>query len=226
MTKRKTTKKTVELKEVDLSAIFEEACSPVCASRCVEIMRQFPPGAYIDSIVKNLANYAPDIRSLLYHLAETYKPKRYLEIGVRRGYSMAMVALASPKTSIVGIDMWVANYGGEKNASPGAVEDQLRAMGYEYKIVFLNGNSHIILPQWFADHPGESFDLILVDADHTEAGALEDLQACLPHLSPGGFLVFDDLHDPELQRAWQAIQGQQPELEYYSKGIVGLIHKR
>jgi predicted O-methyltransferase YrrM len=224
MAKRKT--KTVETKEIDLSAIFEEACGPVCAARCVEIMRQFPEARYTGQVIANLENGTPDIRSLLYHLAETYKPKRYLEIGVRRGYSMAMVALASPKTSIVGIDMWVANYGGEKNASPGAVEDQLKAMGYEYKIVFLNGNSHIILPQWFADHPGESFDLILVDADHTEAGALEDLQACLPHLSPGGFLVFDDLHDPELQRAWQSIQGQQPELEYYSKGIVGLIHKR
>jgi predicted O-methyltransferase YrrM len=222
MTKRKTT----PTKEVNLPAIFEEACSPVCASRCVEIMRQFPEARYTGQVIANLENGTPDIRSLLYHLAETYKPKRYLEIGVRRGYSMAMVALASPKTSIVGVDMWVANYGGEKNASPGAVEDQLRAMGYEYKIVFLNGNSHIILPQWFADHPGESFDLILVDADHTEAGALEDLQTCLPHLASGGFLVFDDLHDPELQRAWQAIQGQQPELEYYSKGIVGLIYKR
>jgi predicted O-methyltransferase YrrM len=224
MTKRKT--KTVETKEVNLSAIFEEACSPVCASRCIEIMRQFPPGAYIDSIVKTLANYAPDIRSLLYHLAETYKPKRYLEIGVRRGYSMAMVALASSKTSIVGVDMWVANYAGEKNASPGAVEDQLRAMGCENEIKFLNGNSHIILPQYFADRPGLLFDLILVDADHTEEGSLKDLQICLPHLGPGGFLVFDDLHDPELQAAWQGIQGQQPELEYYSKGIVGLIHKR
>jgi SAM-dependent methyltransferase len=224
MAKRKT--KTVETKEIDLSAIFEEACGPVCASRCVEIMRQFPPGAYIDSIVKNLANYAPDIRSLLYYLAETHRPKRYLEIGVRRGYSMAMVALASPKTSIVGIDMWVANYGGEKNASPGAVEDQLRAMGCENEINFLNGNSHIILPQYFSDWPALFFDLILVDADHTEAGALEDLQACLPRLSPGGFLVFDDLHDPELQRAWQSIQGQQPEFEYYSKGIVGLVRRR
>lgn len=222
MAKRKI--KTVE--GVNLSAIFEEACSPVCAARCIEIMRQFPPGAYIDSIVKNLANYVPDIRSLLFHLTETYKPKRYLEIGVRRGYSMAMVAMVSPKTSIVGVDMWVAGYGGEKNASPGMVEDALKAMGCENEIKFLNGNSHIILPQYFIDNPKEFFDLILVDADHTEAGALEDLQTCLPHLASGGFLVFDDLHDPELQRAWQGIQGQYPELEYYSKGIVGLIHKR
>jgi predicted O-methyltransferase YrrM len=226
MTKRKTTKKTVELKEVDLSAIFEEACGPVCAARCVEIMRQFPEARYTGQVIANLENGTPDIRSLLYHLAETYKPKRYLEIGVRRGYSMACVALASSKTSIVGVDMWIPNYGGEKQANEQSVIKQLREINCNNSILLISGNSHEILPEWFAANPNESFDLILVDADHTEAGALEDLQACLPHLSPGGFLVFDDLHDPELQRAWQSIQGQQPELEYYSKGIVGLIHKR
>ena len=40
------------------------------------------------------------------------------------------------------------------------------------------------------------FDLILVDGDHSEAGAHQDLQNVFPRLAPGGMLVFDDIAHP------------------------------
>jgi predicted O-methyltransferase YrrM len=224
MAKRKT--KTVETKEIDLSAIFEEACGPVCASRCVEIMRQFPAGAHTGQIIANLESGTPDIRSLLFHLAETYKPKKYLEIGVRLGYSMAMVATVSPETSIVGVDMWITNYGGDPQTGPEGVEDQIKKLGHTGSLRFLNGNSHTILPEYFANHPKEFFDLILVDGDHVYEGAMQDLRDTLSHLAPGGFLVFDDLNEARLMRAWEDIQKEAPQFEYYAQGIVGLIYNK
>src|SRR5690242_78811 len=47
-----------------------------------------------------------DLVTAAYASAEMLRPKAYLEIGVRRGRSMAAVALAAPTCDVVGFDRW------------------------------------------------------------------------------------------------------------------------
>jgi hypothetical protein len=75
-------------------------------------------------------------------------------------------------------------------------------------ITFLDGLSR----QWLPTDLG-MFDLITVDGDHTGPGAWHDLYHCLPLVTPGGALVFDDLLDVSddgglltLRLAWERAQ--------------------
>ena len=62
-----------------------------------------------------------DIASALAAATELLRPSSYLEVGVRRGRSMAIVAARAPKCSIIGVDMWQPNYAGMENPGPGYV---------------------------------------------------------------------------------------------------------
>lgn len=223
MTKKKT---TLTKPAVNLPKIFQAAIALDNTRQASAILAKFPPGNHTGAIMANLADGRPDIRGLLHYLAATFKPKAYLEIGVRLGYSMAMVASASPLTRIVGVDAWFTNWGGDPQVGPEGVTNQLLALGCDNPVEFISDDSHVVLMPHFKANPKERFDLILIDADSTTAGAFVDLKVTLPHLVPGGFLVFDDLHIVELRAAWEAIQEEAEKgLEFYSEGIVGLIHK-
>jgi predicted O-methyltransferase YrrM len=47
-------------------------------------------------------------------------------------------------------------------------------------------------PAILASLDGRRFDLIFVDGDHSEAGAMHDVKSFAPLVSPGGFIVMDD----------------------------------
>ena len=51
-----------------------------------------------------------DINTVLLGFSKLLQIESYMEIGVRRGRSMAMVASQSPKSQIVGFDMWIQRY--------------------------------------------------------------------------------------------------------------------
>ena len=159
-----------------------------------------------------------DIVNVLYAAAKTVQPERYLEIGVRRGRSVCTVARGCPAVRIVACDMWQTNYAGMENPGPAFVAEELRRHGLSGDVEFLNGDSHVLLPQYFADHPGVEFDMITVDGDHSEAGALADLCTVIPHLAVGGVLVFDDIAHPEhpyLLSVWRTALSQFPCLSGY-----------
>jgi predicted O-methyltransferase YrrM len=44
------------------------------------------------------------------------------------------------------------------------------------------------------------FDVIFVDGKHTDDGLLNDLNSFWPFLKPGGLIICDDLHDPEIYK--------------------------
>lgn len=147
-----------------------------------------------------------EIRSALRAIATEFQPKTYLEIGVRRGWSLAQVVAGNPSVTVTAIDMWVPGYGGVDNPGPEFVLSQVkRAVGeWASYPVFLSGDSHQILPTL---EPG--FDLITVDGDHTGPGAIADLNEAYRLLNPGGFIVFDDLLPVSdggcsLREAWEA----------------------
>ena len=140
--------------------------------------------------------YYMDIVNVLYAASKTIQPRNYLEIGVRRGRSVCTVVRGCPNVDVVAFDMWVPGYGGMENPGPEFVKAELLRHGHTGTVSFMNGNSHQTIPDFFRQNPQATFDMITVDGDHSEAGALDDLKNVIPHLSVGGVLVFDDIAHP------------------------------
>lgn len=159
------------------------------------------------------ANFCFGFRETLAQQAAKFDQVRYLEIGVRRGHSLALAALsAGPRLErAVGVDMWIPEYGDEPQLGPDGVIDALEALDVDTRpIELITGDSHDVLPRIreagylfgvgrVAEKP--TFNLILVDGDHTPGGAALDLSDCWKVLEPGGLLVFDDLVG-ELSEVW------------------------
>lgn len=147
-----------------------------------------------------------DICTVLYALSAAIQAESYLEIGVRRGRSMAMVAARRPQARIVGFDMWLDNYAGMENPGPRFVVDELKKVGFQGSLELVSGDSHKTVPEYFEQHPEAWFDLITVDGDHTELGARADLLQVIQRLKVGGVLVFDDISHPShkyLAQVWR-----------------------
>lgn len=123
---------------------------------------------------------------ILADICRREQPKRYLEIGVYLGDSLKAVLRNCTPEYIVLCDLWdgyrevrnrdhIAQILSEEKISPTAVK-------------YLDGDSHVLIPTL-----AEKFDLIHVDGDHSESGALADLKDTWSLLEVGGNLVFDDL---------------------------------
>lgn len=138
-----------------------------------------------------------DICTVLHAATEIIRPTSYLEIGVRRGRSMAMVASAAKDASLFGFDMWMTGYAGMENPGPDFVHGEMKRLEHTGEVAFVSGDSHQTVPRFFAESPDRTIDLITVDGDHSHDGALADLRAVIPHLSLGGALVFDDIVHPD-----------------------------
>ena len=137
-----------------------------------------------------------DLACALNCLARRLRPASYLEIGVRRGKSLAQVIVHEPRCRVVGIDLWVTPYGGVDNPGPSFVRQEMAHLGHRGELALYSGDSHDVLPRLIADSPDLRFDLITVDGDHTDDGAWNDLLTTVELLRPGGWLLFDDLVHP------------------------------
>ncbi len=147
-----------------------------------------------------------EIMNVLYAAAQLIRPRRYLEIGVRRGRSMAMVLAACPEVEVVGFDMWMEDYAGMENPGANFVKNEMKKVAPLARVQLIDGDSHQTVPAYLKENPATLFDLITVDGDHTEKGALQDLRDVLPRLSMGGVIVFDDVSHPEhpyLMKTWR-----------------------
>jgi predicted O-methyltransferase YrrM len=194
------------------------ATSPTCLHEVIQIVKRLESDDYVRYLLSyysvglerfgELWHYA-DIVTVLLAAATLIKPASYLEIGVRRGRSMAMVAAKCPECNIVGMDMWGnTNYAGMPNPGPDFVQAELKKLGHKGQLEFVVGNSHQVLPAYFSKHPNVFFDLVTVDGDHSEKGAEQDLRDVVPHLKVGGILVFDDICHPShpyLDQVWRTV---------------------
>lgn len=166
-----------------------------------------------------------DIATALYGVCKNLKVESYLEIGVRRGRSMCMVASQSPQCRIVGFDMWIPNYAGEANPGKDFVRNELSKVGYRGKVDFIDGNSRETVPSYFQKNPDAYFDLVTVDGDHSIGGAIIDIKNVIPRIKVGGVLVFDDICSPEhpyLKKVWDNQVANTGQFAAYSFTEVGL----
>ena len=199
------------------STLGEMAVSPACIRQVIQVVERLEPDDYIRYVLAyyrtglerfgDAWRYA-DILTVLMAAAKLIRPGSYLEIGVRRGRSLAMVAATCPSCEIVGLDLWAPDYAGMSNPGPDFVRAEMSKLGYTGRLELITGDSHETLPRFFSEHRDAFFDLITVDGDHSKRGAAQDLRNVLPRLKVGGIIVFDDichpLH-PYLADVWQRI---------------------
>jgi predicted O-methyltransferase YrrM len=165
-----------------------------------------------------------DINTVLYGICSNITVESYLEIGVRRGRSMSIVASLHPDAAIVGFDMWIENYTGMKNPGPLFVQNELKKVGYRNNAEFVSGNSRYTIPDYFKKNPDSYYDVITVDGDHTERGAVIDIRNVIPRLKVGGFIVFDDICNPShphLKKVWRKTVQNNSRFMSYSFEEVG-----
>lgn len=127
-------------------------------------------------------------------LADRLKPLTYLEVGVRSGASMAQVLSHAPIKVAAGVDLWSGEYAGLPNTrefTAAQLERHRQATGGKYDLHLLQGNSHKVLKDLLQKKC--FFNLINVDGDHTDEGAMEDLEDALKLLTPRGAILFDDI---------------------------------
>jgi tetratricopeptide (TPR) repeat protein len=186
--------------------LAEYAKSEKCWNEILGFHQTLAPDKYVDYLdayysecIKRFGDHWVyyDIVNVLYAASRLTQPINYLEIGVRRGRSVSTVAKGCPSVNIYAFDMWQQNYAGMENPGPKFVQDELNKHGHAGKLDFINGNSHETLPLFFKQNPGLDFDMITVDGDHTEEGALQDLRDVLPNLALGGIIIFDDISHPQ-----------------------------
>jgi predicted O-methyltransferase YrrM len=165
-----------------------------------------------------------DINTVLIGLARVLQPSAYLEIGVRRGRSLAMLASQAPACHIVGCDLFIEHYAGMENPGPDFVRAELGKLEFTGQLDFLVGDSHDVLPKYFKTQPDAFFDLITVDGDHSEAGAIGDLRTVMPRVKIGGALIFDDVSNPahpKLRRVWSETIASRPDFSAFTFDEIG-----
>jgi predicted O-methyltransferase YrrM len=188
----------------------------------VDVLRRLEPDGFIDFILRYYEeglrkfgdswSYADQL-TVLYAAGMVLHPRRYLEIGVFRGRSMAVVGNVAPVCAMYGFDLWIDGYAGLPNPGPDFVRAQLRRAGHRGEAQFVSGDSLETIPEFFNAHPNLYFDLITVDGAHGEEDARKDLQNVLPRVTLGGLLVFDDICHPQhpwLEHVWDEVVGSNP----------------
>lgn len=206
--------------QMGVGTVARAAQRPAVTSDVLAVLRALTPDPYLEFLIDYLSAGVEkfgedweylDIMNVLLASSRLIQPRRYLEIGVRRGRSLSLVARGCPGVDITGFDLWVKNYAGIDNPGTDFVRQELARMGHTGSLELISGNSHETVPEYFRKNPGVRFDLITVDGDHTDRGALADLACVIPHLSVGGILVFDDIahpHHPGLAAVWRKALGK------------------
>ena len=196
--------------------------------RVLNVFNHLTKDYYLEKNIENYHRFIQkrifcfDAASFINWYAEHFRPRFYLEVGVRRGRSLAQVLFQSPATTAFGFDMWIPNYGSNpkegiytSNPGPEFVLQELRNLGCDKLPTLFKGNSHQTLPKFWSDHNNpQKIDLIFVDGDHTYAGAKQDLDICFQHLAESGALVFDDISHPshpELEQLWNETKARYPD---------------
>lgn len=197
------------------AALLEVSRSPAVRRTVIETLKQLEPDDYIDYLLgylehgDRLLGSMWDYTDLLLTLSATTRllqPSSYLEIGVRRGRSMAVVVTQSPDVAVWGLDLWVPNYAGMANLGPEFVRNEMQRLGHRGPLELISGDSRHTLPSLLDSQPELQFDIVTVDGDHSAEGARLDLRTAMTRVRPGGVILFDDVGHPlhaDLAACWR-----------------------
>jgi predicted O-methyltransferase YrrM len=199
--------------QVSSANLLSLAKSSQTIKKTLATLKRLSPDDYLEYIIgyyraglkkfKKTWEYS-DLLTHLQAASQLLQPQHYLEIGVRRGRSLAVIARECPNVNIFGFDLWVQNYAGMENPGPEFVSQELKKLGHKGHLKLISGDSSKTVPE-FLKNNDMYFDVITVDGDHSEEGARTDLENTLPRLKVGGVLLLDDITHPEhryLETLW------------------------
>ncbi|MDL1969964.1 MAG: class I SAM-dependent methyltransferase [Candidatus Desulfofervidaceae bacterium] len=116
------------------------------------------------------------------------KGSTYLEVGSLCGVAAVYLANVYPHVSIVCVDKFTEAYGTQAGNKELFIKN-LKLARYG-NIKLLEGDSKDILPTL----PENSFDVILIDADHSYEAVYQDVLNAYRLIKPGGVILFHDYH--------------------------------
>lgn len=126
------------------------------------------------------------------------KGGKYAEIGSHVGGSALTVKYTNREQEIYCYDLPDGGWGGIENSNA-AFRRNLRGFT---GVCFSTGSSHSDVIKSAIKFNGP-YDVFLVDGDHSDLGAYEDLELAYANLKKGGYLVFDDTsHHPYLKNTF------------------------
>lgn len=144
-------------------------------------------------------------------LAMRVRPARILEIGVRRGYSAFAFLSGAWTSEYLGIDALNGTYGGTTDCYKWAE----RLLANFPNVTLLHADTQK-MDRLFTT---EKFDLVHVDGDHSEAGALHDMELVWPQVRRGGLMVVDDYdYQPAVRKAVHSFRSNR-----YNGYLSGLV---
>jgi len=146
----------------------------------------------------------------LYHY-----PRSYLEFGIRDGYAAAVVAAACPGVEIYGIDSWQAG-DSRPVPPPDYATGILQHVGHRGYTRLVSGEPHTAFRRLCDSSVGPlSLDLVLVRGDLFGTDAVQQLSDLVPHLAPGGALVFTCTSQAVFETVWSEMQEKFSQFTYW-----------
>jgi predicted O-methyltransferase YrrM len=150
-----------------------------------------------------------NLLSTLWAAGTCVRPKAYLEIGVHRGRSAALVGALAPECAIYGFDLWIPDYAGIESPGPDFVQKEIAGAGHRGPVMLISGDSRKTVPAFLREHPDLYFDMVTVDGDKSIPVAAADYANTLARLKVGGIVVSDDVQMfPWLERVWNVMVRQ------------------
>ena len=150
-----------------------------------------------------------DCYAIYEHTKDLYSAT-IVEIGCFMGRSTKTMALSSPTSTITSIDPLISVHPSAGNITPNEVNNRLHESmsGFDSWTHIRDTSSSV--GKWWED----SIDLLFIDGDHHEVALLEDIRLFVPHVKPGGIVMFHD---------YVVSQTDPEEVRYPSGFAVGII---
>jgi predicted O-methyltransferase YrrM len=112
------------------------------------------------------------------------KIQKMVEVGFNAGHSCELFLQECPHAKIVSFDL------GKYLYTPAGVAFMQRK--YKDRFLFIQGDSHLTIPQYVCEHPDEKVDFIYIDGDHSEEGCFQDIMDCRNFATPETIVWVDD----------------------------------
>jgi len=164
-----------------------------------------------------IASPPPAVEGWFHHgpkileLVDQHRPKVCVELGTWMGASAIPVARSVRRWrgTLTCVDTWSGSVSERTVQQPWMLVHCVRNLilaGVSASVRLVVSTTADAARFWT-----EPIDYLYIDADHSYASVVEDLQAWVPHVKPGGLIVGDDYNNPMfpgVKLAWDEFERQ------------------
>ncbi len=143
------------------------------------------------------------------HWANNLGWKTGVELGVWKGQTFKYLIENCPDLKLTGIDLYApqpSNQGPEKWTKGENGHTWNHEIYYKNLIAFCEKNPRGSIIKDYTVNASKyvedaSLDFVFIDADHSYEGVRNDIEAWLPKVRPGGYLIGHDIHFETVKKA-------------------------